>query len=318
VLRRDFFYLHPETLKKHCSVIPKSNHAPTLLRLDNADNPVEFRTLLLPSMEVIGLETLRKVREFQQAGGNVIAVGRLPLKSAEQGKDAEVVTLLEEIFGKNVLATDRQERQRKPFRVEASSEWAAGGHSPQLAFDGNLDTRWNSVANGPNGQWLKVVFPEPVEVASVVLCEPFDRVAKFQIQTFDTGKNDWTTQAAGERINRRTELTFPAVKAKELRILFDHPGHDCISISEVDVLTVAGQSVVSEVPPTAYSHSAPNKGLVVMIHDNPILPLSRIDPFLRSLMEFTDVQFANEESLPIGTPTGSFIYLHRVIQGRDV
>jgi len=100
VLRRDFFYLHPETLQKRCSVIPKNNNAPTLLRLNNKDNPVEFRTLILPSMEVIGLETLRRVYEFHQAGGNVIVVGRLPRKSAEQGKDAEVIALLEKMIGK--------------------------------------------------------------------------------------------------------------------------------------------------------------------------------------------------------------------------
>ncbi|MCL1919975.1 MAG: hypothetical protein FWG50_02690 [Kiritimatiellaeota bacterium] len=105
VLRRDFFYLHPETLRARCSVIPKRGDTPALLRLDNAVNPVAFRTLIIPSMEVIGLETLRRVYAFQQAGGRVIAVGRLPLKSAEQGKDAEVVALLEKIFGKEVLAT---------------------------------------------------------------------------------------------------------------------------------------------------------------------------------------------------------------------
>jgi len=319
VLRRDFFYLHPETLQNRCSIIPKSNDLPALLRLDNEVNPVEFRTLILPSMETIGLATLRRVHEFQQAGGNVIAVGRLPLYAADQGrgKDAEVVALLEAIFGKQAVAKDRQDRQRQPFRVEASSEWAAGGHSPQLAFDGNPDTRWNSIANGPNGQWLKVVFPEPVEVATVVLCEPFDRVATFQIQTLDDATNEWTTQAAGERINRRAKLTFPAVKTKELRILFDHPGHDCISISEVDVFDVAGRPVLRGIT-SANGNVSPNGGFAVVMHDDPVLSINRADRGLRELLGNADVRFANEASLPDGTPTGSLMVLHRIIQGRDV
>jgi hypothetical protein len=312
-LRRDFFYLHPETLLKRCSVIPSNANTPTLLRLNNKDNPVEFRTLILPSMEVIGLETLRRVHEFQQAGGNVIVVGRLPRKSAEQGKDAEVLALLEKIFGKEALAKDLQYRQPQQFRVEASSEWAAGSYAPQLAFDENPDTRWNSVDGSANGQWLKVVLPEPVEMAKVVLVEPFDRVAKFQIQTFDTEKNDWTTLVDGGKINRQLTLEFPVVKTKELRILFDHPGEDSISISEVHVCNAAGDSVLPRIVPSATS-----VGTTSVIHDDPVLSISRCDGLLRESLKGCDVWFVNEKALPVGTPTGSFMVLHRIIAGRDV
>ena len=121
-LRRDFFYLHPETLQKNCSVVPGGNGTPTLLRLNNKNNPVEFRTLILPSMEAIGLDTLRRVREFQQAGGNVIAVGRLPHQAAEQGKDAEVTAMLETIFGEEALKTDKDFRQLDRQTETASAE----------------------------------------------------------------------------------------------------------------------------------------------------------------------------------------------------
>jgi len=96
---------------------------------------------------------------------------------------------------------DQRCRQQSQFRVEASSEWAARGYSPQLAFDVNPETRWNSVDGSANGQWLKIVFPEVVEIARVILHEPFDRVTGVQIQTFDADKNDWITHAVGERIN---------------------------------------------------------------------------------------------------------------------
>jgi hypothetical protein len=321
-LRRDFFYLHPETLQKRCSVVPKSGNVPALLKLNNEINPVEFRTLILPSMNVIGLETLRKVHEFQQAGGNVVAVGRLPLGAAERGKDTEVLALLEEIFGKEALEKRTENGPMKSFRAEASSEWAEGGYSPLLAFDGNDATRWNSVSGGENGQWLKVVFPEPVEIAAITFTEPFERIHQFQIQTFDIAKNDWvlqtvvpTPRTAGPTRECR-EVTFPAVKTKELRLLFDHPGHENISISEVDAFDVAGRSVLRNDSPPSLTGTAGKSGLV--IHDNPALPIRRSHRLLQTVLGDGDVRFADEDTLPIGSPTGSLMYLHRIIQGRDV
>jgi len=313
VLRRDFFYLHPEILQQRCTVIPKGdNNSQTLLRLNNMVNPVEFRTLILPSMNVIGLETLRKVRDFFMSGGHVIAVGRLPQGAAEKGKDAEVLALLEEIFGKEAVEYSKNQAA-KPFSVEASSEWAAGGFSPQLAFDGALDTRWNSVDGGNLGQWLKVTFPEPVEIAAVVLCEPFDRVTKFRIQTRNSGRNNWITHAEGGQINQRKELTFAPVKTQELRILFDHRPPQSISISEIGLFDTAGRSVLRDDPVRSTS-----RGTACVIHDNPVLPISRSHHLLRSALGDGDVLFANEESLPNGSPTGSFQYMHRIIHGRDV
>jgi hypothetical protein len=264
-------------------------------------------------MEVIGVETLRKVREFQQAGGNVIAVARLPQKAAEPGKDAEVVALLKEIFGQSVIEADQEHRQRLQFRVEASSEWAPGGHSPLSAFDLNPDTRWNSVDKSENGQWLKVIFPEPVEISTVRLLETFDRIAGFQIQTFDTGKNDWITHASGGQMGRmRHQVSFPAIKTKELRLLFDHPGQDSISISLVDILDKAGNYLTHTPPSRLTSNNA------MVIFDNPEFSVRRYDKELRQALRDGDVQFANEDSLPAGSPTGSCMVLHRIIHGRDV
>ena len=339
VLRRDFFYLHPETLQQRCTVIPKSQENPqALLRLNNKVNPVEFRTLILPSMEVIGLETLRKIHAFQQGGGNVVALGYLPKGAAEKGKDAEVLDLLGKIFGEQALGISRSDfgkQSLQSFRVEASSQWAEGGYSPEQAFDGKLETRWNSLDGDEGGQWLKVLFPEPVEIATVVLCEPYDRVAQFQIQTFDAKKNDWVTQAAGAQINQRQEVTFPAVKTKELRILFAHPNQRSVSISEVEIFDGAGWNLLRrdlmqgmglmglshEVMPMCTGITPSSGGRVVVIHENPILPLHRSHRLLRSALGdlgLGDVQFFNEESLPAGSPTGAFMYLHRIIHGRDV
>jgi hypothetical protein len=91
-LRRDFHYLHPDTLKDKCKI------EGTVLTLPNEINPNSYSTLVLPAMEVIGLETLRKIHAFHKAGGTVICVGKLPNGVVEPGKEVEFKKLLEEIF----------------------------------------------------------------------------------------------------------------------------------------------------------------------------------------------------------------------------
>ena len=61
---------------------------------------LEFRAVALPPMSTIRIETLRRLREFYDGGGIVLAYQRLPGASAEKGRgDPEVRALLEHIFG---------------------------------------------------------------------------------------------------------------------------------------------------------------------------------------------------------------------------
>ena len=64
---------------------------------------IEFRVALLPPMSTIRLETLRKLKEFYDGGGTIIAFGKLPKASAENGrKDMQVQSIVEHIFGTEV------------------------------------------------------------------------------------------------------------------------------------------------------------------------------------------------------------------------
>jgi hypothetical protein len=61
---------------------------------------LEFRVLVLPPMTTVRMPTLRKIRDFHAVGGSVIAFGRLPSGSAENGReDPEIRTLISEMFG---------------------------------------------------------------------------------------------------------------------------------------------------------------------------------------------------------------------------
>ena len=115
---------------------------------------------------------------------------------------------------------------------------------------------------------------------------------------------------------RLWQLRFPAIETQELRILFDHPGQDSISLTEVEILDAAGNKVPHMLPVVARNVGEGEN--VMAIYDNPAFSISRYHNDLKGALGDGDVRFADEDSLPAGTPTGSLMYLHRIINNRDV
>ncbi|MBC8229966.1 hypothetical protein H8E77_10515, partial [bacterium] len=61
---------------------------------------LEFRAVVLPPMTTIRTETLKKIKEFYDSGGTVVAFRRLPNASPENGRDdPNIQAMLQEIFG---------------------------------------------------------------------------------------------------------------------------------------------------------------------------------------------------------------------------
>lgn len=69
------------------------------LHLNYKENFQDYKTIIIPGGKVISAETLRKIKQFYDAGGKVIATTLLPSLSAELGKDEEIVKLVAEVFG---------------------------------------------------------------------------------------------------------------------------------------------------------------------------------------------------------------------------
>ena len=92
-LHRDFTFLHPDDLASD-----RLSAGAGRLTLDNAVNRQDYRVVILPGGEVIGLAALRKLKAFWDAGGAVIATTELPSKSAEFGQDADVRSLVGSMF----------------------------------------------------------------------------------------------------------------------------------------------------------------------------------------------------------------------------
>jgi hypothetical protein len=124
-VRRDFTFIHPEVLDERCEV-----DGPAIL-LKNKVNHERWRVFIIPGSRAISVSSLRKVKEFYDRGGQVIATTRLPDTAAEFGKDGEVRQLVAEMFGDAAKSIDKGAAGHDPSSLAASASTrnARGGRA---------------------------------------------------------------------------------------------------------------------------------------------------------------------------------------------
>lgn len=91
---RDFTFVHPELL-----LTDKYEISDGKLKLLNKENFQDYDVLIMPAQKVMSVRTLSKIKEFYDAGGKIIAVGKLPSVSSEFGKEKELQEMIRYIFG---------------------------------------------------------------------------------------------------------------------------------------------------------------------------------------------------------------------------
>lgn len=139
-LGRDFIYLHPEVLASERTSVAKRR-----LLLEGEHQPQSLRTLVVPSSEVVSAEGLAKIEAFFDAGGQVIFTTRLPARSSEPGRDAEVAERIGRMLPEASWQPDgsivRRNRQGGTVRfipspsVEALAEaLEIPGEAPDIGF----------------------------------------------------------------------------------------------------------------------------------------------------------------------------------------
>lgn len=99
-IRQDFTFVHPEELLKDKYQIIHDE-----LHLSTSTTHQKYKLLIMPSSQILSVETLKKIKAFYNAGGKILATHQLPHKSAEFGRDKELVNLIQDIFGINPLET---------------------------------------------------------------------------------------------------------------------------------------------------------------------------------------------------------------------
>lgn len=92
-IHRDFTFIHPETWVSNQCILSKNG-----IELDNKENKQSYKVLILPGGKVISLAALKKIKNWYDQGGKLIATSMLPSQSAEFGHDKEIVSLIEEMF----------------------------------------------------------------------------------------------------------------------------------------------------------------------------------------------------------------------------
>lgn len=90
-------------------------------------------------------------------------------------------------------------------KVSASSQWSETTYAAARAFDGLLNTRWNSATGDTRGAWLAVQWETPVRIRHAVVHQAFDRITGLELQTRNDTNESWTTVVVldGEELTRQ-------------------------------------------------------------------------------------------------------------------
>lgn len=300
-IRKDFTYLHPESVAENTTVNGD------VLRLDNAVNWEEYKVIILPGAKTISWPALQQIKAFYDAGGKVIATTQLPYKSAEKGHDADVVSTIMEMFG----VTEEEIIGQKTRTFSASSVFQDNSaYAAEKAFDGNASegSRWNAGDLSGGDEWLQVEFAEAVDIDRVVLKEnePY-RVQAYRIQYWNG--SDWETCYTGTEIGESATNSFDTIKTNKLRLYIDRIRSDSASIQEFEVYCGDGDNLVLE-PSRRAETSNTNGGRAVFLGSSYV---NTLEETLDSMVETYDVDIT-----PVETVGGDFTYIHKVKEGRDL
>jgi hypothetical protein len=294
-VRRDFTFVHPEVLEERCAVEGAT------ITLNNKVNHERWRVFIIPGSRCIHIATLRRIKQFYDQGGTVIATTRLPDRAADFGADAEVRRLVAEIFG-----AEAARRDDAPH-VRATSAWSGGGYDPAMSMDGDTQTRWNAADGNKGAQWLEADLGSPQTVAGVVVSEVFDRVRGYRIQTWDG--TAWVDQAKGERLGEHKEISFASVSTTKVRLLMEAVANDSASIAEWTIRGADGRDLFDRGASACHRNAKGGKAWFL-----PSPGVAALKAVLTEALPDGDVVIEQEPTVN----GGNFSYIHKVKDGKSM
>jgi hypothetical protein len=133
--------------------------------------------------------------------------------------------------------------------------------SAPLAIDGKPETRYTTGVPQHPGQWFKVELPEAAEISSIELDQQkfsTDFPRAYSIQISDDGVKWGKPIAQGKRSGPVTEIPFPPVKTRFLRIMqTGSVGRYSWSIAELRLLQPAPGLQTAATPTAPAAASTP-------------------------------------------------------------
>ncbi|MCX6872707.1 MAG: glycosyl hydrolase [Verrucomicrobia bacterium] len=149
-VRRDFTFVHPEVLEERCAVEGST------ITLSNQVNHERWRAFIIPGSRCINVATLRRIKQFYDQGGTVIATTRLPDSAAEPGADAEVRQLVTEIFG-DQKACHRNAKGGKAWFIPSPQVAALKAVLSEALPDGDVVIEQDPATPGGNFSYIHKV-----------------------------------------------------------------------------------------------------------------------------------------------------------------
>ena len=281
---RDYTWIHPEVLDERCTVEGNT------LKLNNTRNYETFKVFILPAHKTISWSNLKKIKQFYDNGGKVIAIGTLPSQSAEFGHDSDVVATIGQMFP-NV----------RNFSITASSQWVDPGYEPDLAIDGSMTSRWNAGADGGN-QWLQIDFGNEQTFNKTKISEAFNRVTSYKIQYWKD--NSWINCVTGTTLGTSKTDTFATITSSKIRLYINTVSSLSVSIYDFAVQLNNGPDLVTY--DTLHMNHNSAEGSAVFLK----LPTAdMLRSALDSLVTVYDVKIENAKQLR---------YIHKVKDSTDI
>jgi hypothetical protein len=292
-VRRDFTFVHPEVLEERCTVDGAG------ITLNNKVNRERWRIFIIPGSRCINVATLRRIKQFYDQGGTVIATTCLPDRAAEFGADAEVRRLVSEIFGPAATY------QSAGPHVTSSSAW--DGYDAAKSMDGSTQTRWNAAEGSTGPQWLAVDFGKSQDVAGVAVNEAFDRVRGYRLQTWDG--TAWVDQVTGDRLGEHKEMAFAAVATTKVRLLLEAVASDTPSIVEWTISGADGRNLLEREPSACHRNARGGKAWFL-----PTPGVAALKTVLNEALPDGDVVIRDDPAVS----GGNFSYIHKVKDGQSI
>jgi hypothetical protein len=221
-IRKDFTFIHPEILDEKCHV--EGNK----MQLTNKVNKEEFKVFIIPGSRTIQLNNLRKIKNFYDQGGAVIATSVLPDHSAELGKDEEVRQLIRAIFGENAYTA------KGLTSITASGNWNTGGFIPSYAIDGKLETSWKPSQGNLKNEWLEIDFGGEKAVGQVRIRGNEDSAFSFRVLYLINNK--WIEGGQWKGQGKEKVVVMSLAATSGIRIVLDSGAVNKVQIPELEIL----------------------------------------------------------------------------------
>jgi endo-alpha-N-acetylgalactosaminidase len=289
-IRRDFTFIHPEILDEKCLV--KGSE----IELQNKINQENFDVFILPGSETIQLENIRKIKNFFDQGGAVIATSMLPWYSAETGKDEEVRTMIKSMFGDNAY------QMPGLASISASCNWNTGGYIPAYAIDKRMETGWKPSEGKLKGEWLEIGLGGEQTIGHIKILTNKDSTLSYTVW-YREG-NDWV---ANPLFNKPGNAP---VKTSAIRIVLETGLMNKAVLSEVEILDPQGRDILAGLKPYFRNENA--KGGRAWFIPAPNATI------LETVLDETDIDWDVRFEGDLKVTDGNLTYLHKQWDGRDV